>query len=147
MGGREGARRALLACRLPHRRASTPVASGARVAPPLHEPWPAPATPPLRPHDPHPHPRPRCNPTQRIRTNEGDLAVASIREAPSVPEPVFRPPWQPLRYLLEVPIAPHALILFLLYATMFSGEGGKRGWGLGAGCSVVRGWGWWCGQW
>jgi hypothetical protein len=56
---------------------------------------------------------------KRIRTTEGDLAASAIRE--HIPEPVFRAPWSPLRYLLEPAILPHAVVMFLLYSTMFSG--------------------------
>lgn len=57
---------------------------------------------------------------KRIRTTEGDLAALSIKEAPQIQTPKFRAPWRPLRYLLEVPILPHALVTFLLYSTMFA---------------------------
>ncbi|GBF94820.1 MFS general substrate transporter [Raphidocelis subcapitata] len=57
---------------------------------------------------------------ERIRTAEGDLAASSIQEASHIPEPVFRAPWKPLRYLIEPAIFPHAAVTFLLYASMFS---------------------------
>ena len=57
---------------------------------------------------------------KRIRKSEGDLAAASVREAPDIPKPVFRKPWEPLRYLLEPAIAPHAVVMFLLYSTLFA---------------------------
>ena len=57
---------------------------------------------------------------KRIRKSEGDLAAAAVVEAPHIAKPVFRPPWQPLKYLVEPAIAPHAAVMFLLYSTMFS---------------------------
>jgi MFS family permease len=56
----------------------------------------------------------------RIRTIHGESAAAALAEAGDIKKPTFARPWTPLRYLLEPAIAPHAAVMFLLYATMFS---------------------------
>jgi hypothetical protein len=35
---------------------------------------------------------------ERIKAQEGEAAAAKLQEAPSIQRPVFRPPWQPLRW-------------------------------------------------